>query len=276
MRTPRNTGGLSTSSWLRWRYHYPQAEFPYARLLQENANRTRDQSEFELLDAGVFDGDRYWQITTDYVKAAPDDVLIRIAPRNAGPDPAELHILPTPWFRNRWSWDDAVPKAAIREVSNETDSVVIAEDEKLGAWKLVAGPDPSGRSPSLLFCDNETNVPKVFGGAASTPYPKDGVNDHVVGGAATVNPERRGTKVACWHRITIGAGETTEIRLRLARDTPGRTIDLGEAFTQTQADRSREADEYYAALRPEGRIERRRSDGDAVSVGGNELELEIL
>jgi hypothetical protein len=187
MRTPRNTGGLSTSSWLRWRYHYPQAEFPYARLRQENANRTRDQSEFELLDAGVFDGDRYWQITTDYVKAAPDDVLIRIAPRNAGPDPAELHILPTPWFRNRGSWDDAISKAAIREVSNETDSVVIAEDEKLGAWKLVAGPDPSGRSPSLLFCDNETHVPKVFGGAASTPYPKDGVNDHVVGGAATVN-----------------------------------------------------------------------------------------
>jgi len=103
-----------------------------------------------------------------------------------------------------------------------------------------------------LFCDNETNVPKVFGGAASTPYPKDGVNDHVVDGAATVNPERRGTKVARWHRITIGAGETTEIRLQLARDTPGRTMDLGEAFTQTQADRSREADEYYAALRLEG------------------------
>jgi hypothetical protein len=108
------------------------------------------------------------------------------------------------------------------------------------------------------------------------PTPKDGVNDHVVGGAATVNPERRGTKVACWHRIAIGAGETTEIRLRLARDTPGRTIDLGEAFTQTQAERSREADEYYAALRPEGRIERRRSDGDVASVGGNELELAIL
>jgi hypothetical protein len=110
-----------------------------------------------------------------------------------------------------------------------------------------------GRSPSLLFCDNETNVPKVFGGAASTPYPKDGVNDHVVGGAAMVNPERRGTKVACWHRITIGAGETTEIRLRLARDSPGRTIDLGEAFTQTQADRSREADDIMPRyVRKEG------------------------
>ncbi len=103
-----------------------------------------------------------------------------------------------------------------------------------------------------MFCDNETNIPKLFGGAASTPYPKDGVNDHVVNGAATVNPERRGTKMACWHRVTVGAGETVELRLRLARDTPGRAVDLGEDFEQTLADRSREADEYYAALRPEG------------------------
>jgi hypothetical protein len=240
-------------SWLRWRYHYPHAEFPYERLRQENAKRTREQPEFELLDSGAFDGDRYWQITAEYAQAASDDVLVRIiTARNTGPEPAEVHILPTLWFRNRWSWEDGVSKPVIRDMSDETGSVVIAEDEKLGAWKLVAGPDPAGRPPSLLFCDNETNVPKVFGSAASTPYPKDGVNDHVVNGAATVNPERRGTKMACWHHITIGAGETAEIRLRLARDTPGRTIDLGDAFAQTQADRSREADEFYAALRPEG------------------------
>ena len=116
-----------------------------------------------------------------------------------------------------------VPKPVIRDVSNETGSVVIAEDEALDAWKLAAGPDPAGRSPSLLFCDNETNLPKLFGGGASTPYPKDGVNDHVVNGAATVNPERRGTKMACWHRVTVGAGETVELRLRLAHDTPGKT-----------------------------------------------------
>ena len=103
-----------------------------------------------------------------------------------------------------------------------------------------------------MFCDNETNVQRLFGGAASTPYPKDGVNDHVVNGAATVNPERRGTKMACWYRLSVGAGETVELRLRLARDAPGRAMDLGKDFAQTQADRSREADEYYAALRPEG------------------------
>jgi hypothetical protein len=241
-----------TASWLRWRYHYPQAEFPYARLRQENASRTRDEPEFELLDTGIFDGDRYWQITADYAKAAPDDVLIRIAARNAGPEPAELHILPTLWFRNRWSWEDGIPKPVIRDASNGTDTVAIAEDEEFGAWKLAAGVDPAGRPPTLLFCDNETNVQRLFGGDASTPYPKDGVNDHVVDAAATINPERRGTKMACWYRMTVGAGETVELRLRLARDAPGRVMDLGEAFAQTQADRRREADEYYTALRPEG------------------------
>ena len=241
-----------TASWLRWRYHYPQAEFPYARLRQENARRTRDEPEFELVDTNAFDGDRYWQITADYAKAAPDDVFIRIAARNAGPEPAELHILPTLWFRNRWSWDDGVPRPVIRAVSNEKDSVAIAEDETLGAWKLAAGLDPAGRPPSLLFCDNETNAKRLFGVASETPYPKDGVNDHVVHGAATVNPERRGTKMACWYRVAVGAGETVELGLRLARDTPGRAIGLGEDFAQTHADRSREADEYYAALRPEG------------------------
>ena len=140
----------------------------------------------------------------------------------------------------------------IRAVSNEKDSVAIAEDETLGAWKLAAGLDPAGRPPSLLFCDNETNAKQLFGVASETPYPKDGVNDHVVHGAATVNPERRGTKMACWYRVAVGAEETVELRLRLARDTPGRAIGLGEDFAQTHADRSREADEYYAALRPEG------------------------
>ena len=241
-----------TASWLSWRYHYPQAEFPYERLRQENASRTRDEPEFELLDTGVFEGDRYWQITADYAKAAPDDVLIRIIARNMGPEPADLHLLPTLWFRNRWSWEDGVPKPVIRDASNETGSLVIAEDERLGAWKLAAGPDPMGRPPTLLFCENESNVPKLFGGAASTPYPKDGVNDHVINGAATVNPERRGTKLACWYRLAAGAGETIELRLRLVRDAPGRTMDLGKGFAQTHADRSREADEYHAALRSEG------------------------
>jgi hypothetical protein len=241
-----------TASWLRWRYHYPQAEFPYQRLRAENAHRTRDEAEFELLDTGIFDGDRYWEINAEYAKAAPDDICIRITACNAGPEAAELHILPTLWFRNRWSWDDDDPKPEICDESNGAGSVVIAEDEKFGAWKLVAGPDPAGHAPTLLFCDNETNNPKLFGGEASTPYPKDGINDHVVHGLATVNPERRGTKMAFWRRATVGPGETVEFKLRLARDVPGRTVDLAKTFEQTFADRSREADDYYAALRLEG------------------------
>ena len=192
-----------------------------------------------------------------------------------GPEPAELHLLPTLWFRNRWSWDDDAPKPEIRDESNDAASVVIAEEEKLGAWKLVAGPDPAGHPPTLLFCENESNIPKLFGGAPSTPYPKDGINDHVVNGAATVNPERRGTKMAFWYRVTVGAGETVELRLRLARDAPGRAVDLAKNFEQTQADRKREADEYYAAIRPEG-----TSDEEAMVMRqafcGNDLEHAIL
>ena len=145
----------------------------------------------------------------------------------------------------------------------------------IGAWKLVAGPDPAGRPPTLLFCENESNIPKLFGGAASTPYPKDGVNDHVVNGAATVNPERRGTKMAFWHRVTVGAGETVELRLRLARDAPGRAVDLAEAFA-ANASRSKPRSRRILRGATPGRNERRRSDGDAAGLRGNELEPAIL
>ena len=235
-----------TASWLRWRYHYPQAEFPYARLRAENARRGRHDREFELADSGIFDGGRYWQITVDYAKAGPRDVCVRIGVRNAGPDAAELHVLPTLWFRNRWSWEDGVPRPAIRAGG---EGAALAEEEALGRWRLVAGPDPRGTPPQLLFCENETNAAALFGTPPQTPYPKDGINDHVVHGAATVNPAREGTKMACWYRLAVAPGATVELRLRLARDD-GTAPDLGTAFERTLADRAREADEYYATLRP--------------------------
>jgi hypothetical protein len=241
-----------TSSWLRWRYYYPQAEFPYAMLRQENAKRTRDEPEFELVDTGIFEADRYWQITADYAKSAPDDLSARIELRNAGPDPAELHILPTLWFRDRWSWEAGVKRPMIRLAADDR-LTVIAEEEMLGRWRLVAGLNPAGRPPSPLFCENETNVRYLYGDTAEqTPYPKDGINDHVVHGANTVNPAGQGTKMAFWYRVTVAAGETVELRLRFAREAPGRTFDLGSGFEQIHADRSREADEYYATLSPEG------------------------
>ena len=244
-----------TASWLRWRYHYPQAEFPYARLRQENARRSKDEPEFELIDTGIFEADRYWQITAEFAKGAPDDVCARIELRNAGPDPAELHVLPTLWFRNRWSWEAGIKRPVIRVTAENASAAagVVAEEELLGKWRLVAGLDPAGQPPSPLFCENETNVQRLYDSAAAqTPYPKDGINDHVIHGADTVNPAGKGTKMAFWYRVTVAAGETVELRLRLTRDVPGKTPDLGAGFEQIHADRSREADEYYATLTSAG------------------------
>jgi hypothetical protein len=239
-----------TASWLRWRYHYPQAEFPYARLREENARRGKHDREFELADTGVFDGGRYWQITADYAKAAPRDVCVRIRVRNAGPDAAALHVLPTLWFRNRWSWDEGAARPLIRAA--EAPGSAIAEEESLGRWRLAAGPDPAGASPQLLFCENDTNAARLYGTPARTPYPKDGINDHVVAGARTVNPARNGTKMACWYRLAVAPGATVELRLRLALDQSSGALDLGAGFDRTLADRAREADEYYATLGPQG------------------------
>ena len=243
-------GATPSSAWLRWRYHYPQAEFPYARLREENARRGKQGREFELIDTGVFDEDRYWQIEADYAKAAPDDVCLRLRIRNAGPDTAELHALPTLWFRNRWSWEEAASRPEIRADSLPGGAGAVAVEERLGTWRLAAGPDPRGQPPELLFCENDTNLRRVFGAGADVPYPKDGINDRVVSGAATVNPARRGTKMACWYRVTVAAGASVELRLRLARAGAGTALDLGAGFERTFAEREREADEFYAALTP--------------------------
>jgi len=242
-----------TASWLRWRYHYPQAEFPYARLREENARRGRADREYELADTGVFDDDRYWQITADYAKASPRDLCLRIRVHNAGPEAAELHVLPTLWMRNLWSWEEGRPRPVIRGLPDAGGMASASvEEEGPERWRLVAGPDPEGHAPPLLFCENETNVVRLFGQPARTPYPKDGINDHVVGGAATVNPGRHGTKVAAWYRVSVPPGKTVELRLRLAPDDPAGAPDLGAGFARILARREREADVYYAVLRPAG------------------------
>ncbi|MGB7934933.1 MAG: glucosidase, partial [Gammaproteobacteria bacterium] len=240
-----------TASWLRWRYHYPQAAFPYERLREKNAGRTRDEGEFELLDTGIFDDNRYWQITADYAKAAPRDLCLRLHIRNAGPEPDELHVLPTLWFRNRWSWEEGSTRPLIRAATADANGQVGAriEETLLGRWWLVAGSDPAGRPPELLFCENETNTQRLFHSPSQTPYPKDGINDHVVSGAPTVNPGLTGTKMACRYRIMVAPGKTVELRLRLALEETGMLPDLGADFEQTLAAREREADEFHAAIR---------------------------
>ena len=246
-----------TASWLRWRYHYPQAEFPYARLREENARRAKHEREFELIDTGVFDGGRYWQITADYAKAAPRDICLRLSVCNAGPEAAELHVLPTLWFRNRWSWEAGIQRPTIcaGPVEGNGAAGASAEEQKLGRWSFVASPGPNGALPQLLFCENETNFARVFGAASQAPYPKDGINDHVVAGAASVNPAQRGTKMAAWYRVTVRPGETIELRLRLAREGTPAALDLGKGFEQIMAQREREASDYYATLHPENATE---------------------
>jgi len=241
-----------TASWLSWIYHYPQAEFPYARLRAESARRSRDNPEFELADTGVFDGDRYWRIAVDYAKAAPYDLCIRIRIRNEGREAATIDVLPTLWWRNRWTWEvgAARPAIAAQASPRPDEALATATDETSRSWRLAAGPDPAGRPPELLFCENETNVPLLFGGQATTPFPKDGINDHIVSGAPTVNPDRRGTKMAARYRLTIAPGDEVVLRLRLQRDDAGNEADLGDAFAATLATRLGEADAFYAALRP--------------------------
>ena len=243
---------VPSHAWNRWRYHYPQSAFPYQDLIDQNRSRSREEPEYELLDTGAFDGDRYWITEVHYAKASADDLLMSIQVTNAGPETATLHVLPTAWFRNTWSWDVDAPKPAMRAAG---DSAVGIDHPLFGALELLAGPGPDGTQPAALFCENETNDQRLFGSAPLTPYPKDGINDHVVSGAATVNPERAGTKCSFWYQLTVPPGETAEVRLRLrppaAKAPRGKAADpLGAEFGKVIAQRRAEADEFYAGLTP--------------------------
>ena len=238
---------VPSHAWLRWRYHYPQRAFPYEHLVTENRRRSREEPEFELLDTGVFDGDRYWIIEADYAKADPDDLRIRVRLTNPGPDAATLHVLPTVWFRNTWSWEAGRPKPRLAAAG---DAAIAVEHEGLGPMVLQAAPGPDGAMPRQVYCENETNAPRLFGSPPATPFPKDGINDHVVHGAATVNPEREGTKAAFWYEVTVQPGETAELSLRLAPKADPKAF--GPAFERVLRQRRTEADAFYAALTPAG------------------------
>ncbi len=230
-----------THSWMRWRYMYPQSRFPYEGLVEENASRGRMDPEYELVDSGIFADGRYFEITADYAKAGPEDILVELSVRNRGPETADLHVLPTLWFRNTWSWDAGHHRP---EISAEGGSLR-ATHHVLGRRRLDGLPGAQS-----LFCDNETNTHRLWGGDGPA-YPKDGINDHVVAGAPTVHPGKRGTKAALWYRLTIAPGGTGSLRLRLHGATG--PADLGEGFSATMEQRRREADEFYAALTPAGR-----------------------
>ncbi|PZR67949.1 MAG: glucosidase [Candidatus Dormiibacter spiritus] len=225
-----------THSWLRWRYMYPQAEFPYSQLVSENARRSKQEPELELLDTGAFEADNYWEITVDYAKAAPEEIYVRLTARNHGPAAAELQVLPSLWFRNTWSWSPG----AIRPQLRADGSCVLAQHPELGLRRLIGEGDHD-----LLFCENETNLKRLWGAAPTTPYPKDGINDFVVRGSATVNPGLTGTKAALRYRLNVAAGGTATLRLRLSEGEAD-FADFEAVMTQREA----EADEFYAALTP--------------------------
>ncbi len=233
-----------THSWMSWRYHYPQREFPYPELVAGNARRGPYEPEYELVDTGIFDDDRYWAVTVDYAKAGPDDLCMRIQVHNRGPEQATVHVLPTLWFRNTWAWgrpgQDSVPRV------EAGSGGLAARHERLG--RLT----PAGAgSPRPLFCDNETNTRRLWGVEGRSAYPKDGINGHVVHGAATVNPEQVGTKAALHYVLTVPAGQTGEVRVRLvAGEAP--TPDLEVGFTAVLDARRAEADEFFAELTPAG------------------------
>ena len=241
--------GLPSAALLHWRYHYPQGEFPYEALVHHG--RGLGDPELELLDTGAFDDDRYWSVDVTYAKATATEVLVQVLVENHGPDEATLEVLPTLWFRNTWSWNEGAPHPRIQ---GDGRSLRVT-DHALAGYRLDAAPGPDGLAPEALFCENETNLPRVFGAPASTPYPKDGINDHVVSGAATVNPDGFGTKAALRYRVTVPAGGTAELRLKLHRPEPASPAEpdwAATVFDTVVEARRADADEFYTHLAPPG------------------------
>jgi hypothetical protein len=241
-----------THSYMKYLYKYPQAAFPYGDLVEQNRRRGRQDFEYELLDTGVFDADRYFDVYVEYAKAGPDDIFVQVTAHNRGPEAADLHVLPTLWFRNDWaSWlAQPAPKPVLAPVPAPPGMRTIAATHAvLGKCYLLC----EGDAP-LLFTDNETNNARLFPEYPNVgPYAKDGINDCVVlGREAAVNPQQTGTKVAPHYRLAIAAGQSATIRLRLTTAMPSAagTAPLGTEFSEVLAARRAEADEFYRALTP--------------------------
>jgi Mannosylglycerate hydrolase MGH1-like glycoside hydrolase domain/Glycosyl hydrolase family 63 C-terminal domain len=244
-----------THSYLKMLYKYPQREFPYAQLIEENRRRARDLPEFELLDTGIFDDDRYFDVFVEYAKAGPEDILMRVTVHNRGSETATIHLLPQLWCRNTWSWKPNVTKPRLHAAGNET---IVAEVPALGAYQLCGDGEPE-----LLFCENETNVRRLFGGNDAPGLFKDAFHEYIArGNRAAVNPDRAGTKAGAFYQLAIPAGGSTPIRLRLTRSIhatqdnsapsgqsrPPAAADSFSDFDAIFARRIREADEFYAEL----------------------------
>jgi hypothetical protein len=244
-----------THSYMKYLYKYPQAAYPYADLVETNRRRSRNEMEYELLDTGVFKDDRYFDVFVEYAKAGPEDILVKITAANRGPEAAELHLLPTLWFRNDWSaWiaesNRSLQKPILKQIKAATGaSAVGATHPLLGEFVFSC----EGDVP-LLFTENETNHERLFPGRQKneSPFVKDGINDCVVeGNQGAVNPGKQGTKVAAHYRVNVGAGQTQLIRLRLSKNSADqKSKPFGKEFDEVFTDRLREADEFYKSVTP--------------------------
>ncbi|HEX8069900.1 MAG TPA: hypothetical protein VF546_08115 [Pyrinomonadaceae bacterium] len=242
-----------THSYMRALYKYPQSAYPYARLIEENKRRGKDQPEFELQDTGVFDDDRYFDVYAEYAKGGPNDLLVRVRVANRGPAPARLHLLPTLWFRNTWAWgrtgEGYWPRPSIKPDADA--GRLVATHDSLGTFHLAADVDPAGVRPRFLFTDNETNGQRLWGVPNSHPYVKDAFHDYVVGRRAdAVNPAHEGTKAAAYYVLDVPARGEVEVRLRLTAADESPAEMFGARFDETFALRAREAEEFYAGVLP--------------------------
>ena len=237
-----------THSYMKYLYKYPHAAFPYEELVRENRRRGRDQHEYELLDTGVFNDNRYFDVFVEYAKADVEDILIRVTAINRGPEEARLDLLPTIWFRNTWSWgiDERKPRLNAEQAHGDALAVRIRHFDRPLLWLVCEG------SPELLFTENETNFARVFGVANSSDFVKDGINDYVVNGVSgAVNPRKIGTKASARYQTMVPAGGGVTIKLRLTHAEPIADM-LGPHFDQVFTTRINEADEFYRKLTQPG------------------------
>jgi len=235
-----------THSYMKYLYKYPQAAYPYLDLVETNRYRSRDEMEYELLDTGVFDQDRYFDVFVEYAKNGPEDVLIRISVYNRGPEPARVHVLPTLWFRNTWAADGG-GKPTLRA----DRGAIQASQSQLGEYTLQCE-----GTPDLLFTENETNVARLWGQANSSPYVKDAFHEYVISGKhEAINPTKMGTKAAAHYVLDVPAGGSKVVRLRLSDKRDG---DAFTKFDQVFASRVADADEFYERITPKSLSEDER------------------
>jgi hypothetical protein len=242
-----------THSYMKALYKYPQAEFPYDALIAENGRRGRGDPEYEILETGVFDDERYFDVAVEYAKGGPNDILIRLTATNRGPDAAPLALLPTLWFRNTWAWERSEDKPPV--LSSGDAHTIVADHPSLGRFRLSAASKVSGQAgrSEQLFTENDTNAEQLFESKNRTPYVKDAFHRYVVSGERdAVNPKLAGTKAAFLHkwRLAPGASATLDLRLSSDDESGGPQKPFAREFDATFEQRKRDADEFYDSLIP--------------------------